>query len=303
MTQSPYRSGFIAIVGRTNVGKSTLMNALIGEKVAIVADRPQTTRFRIRGVLTRSAYQMVFIDTPGMHTPKNQLSRMMVASAQGSLQDVDAALVVVDAAAGIGPGDERMLQIAGRCGAPVVVAVNKTDALSHAQLGDQLAKLAAMLPESTREVLPVSARTGENLPQLESILRELLPEGPQYYPEDMMTDQPEYRMAAEAIREKALTLLSDEVPHGIGVDVTRMRPGVQGKLVISACIYCERETHKGIIIGKNGAMLKKIGSQARVDLEDLLGEPVYLDLWVKVSPGWRDNAGQVRSLGYIDEEE
>lgn len=292
-----FKSGFVAILGRPNVGKSTLMNAMIGDKVAIVSPKPQTTRNRLMGVLTKPEFQIVFLDTPGIHRPKNKLGDYMVKSAEDAAKDVDAILVVVDAKSGVGPNDRIIYQNAAARRVPVVVAVNKSDVCSEEELLKALSAFSDA-PEQV-EILPTSGKTGRGLEELMGLLEGYLPEGPHYFPEDMITDQPEQAVVAELIREKALMLLEEEVPHGIGVEILSFKKRENQDLVdIQATIYCERESHKRIVIGKNGAMLKKIGSMARPDIERVLGNRVYLELWVKVKEDWRNKMSVLRTLGY-----
>ncbi|HPF54000.1 MAG TPA: GTPase Era [Clostridia bacterium] len=294
-----YKSGFFSIVGCPNVGKSTLLNALVGQKIAIVTDRAQTTRNRITGVLTRDDYQMIFLDTPGMTSPKNKLGQYMQKTATDSLSDVEAVIFMADVLIGV---RERDLAILGRLAsvkAPVVVLFNKCDKASKAQIDEakENVKSAGDFPVT----LCVSAKTGEGMAELEKLLTSYLVEGPQYFPPDMVTDQPERLIAGEMIREKALMLLSEEVPHGIGVVIDKMELREGGELMdVWATIYCERESHKGIIIGKGGKMLKRIGSEARKDVEWLLGVRVNLQLWVKVKDDWRNKTSILNELGYND---
>ena len=291
-----YKSGFVALVGRSNVGKSTLMNGMIGEKVAIVSPKAQPTRSNLQGVLTREGWQAVFIDTPGIHQPRTKLGEHMERQAKQALDDVDLAILVVDAQAGVGEGDLAILsRLEGRR-VPLVVAVNKTDACCE---GRTLRSLSAFSGRQVEHVLPISAKTGANVEELVEIIHSYMREGPQYFPDDRITDQPERVLAAELIREKALLLLNDEVPHGIGVEILSIKPRPEGALLdIHATIYCEKPSHKRIIIGKNGAVLREIGTQARVDLERLFGKRVYLNLWVKVQENWRNRASDLRTLGY-----
>ncbi len=297
MLSNEYHSGFVAIVGRPNVGKSTLMNAMIGEKIAIVSDKPQTTRNRIQCVLTRKNYQIVFVDTPGIHKPKNKLGEYMVGAARTAMSDMDAVLFLVDGADGIGGGDRHIAEMLKDCSAPVVLAVNKIDKAQGQQVARDAAELSVL--GGFDRTVEISASVGTNLHMLEEILLSYLPEGPQYYPEDMITDQPERLIISELIREKALSLLKEEVPHGIGVEIERMEERQNAQLVdIFAAIYCEKTSHKGIIIGKGGRMLKDIGSKARADIEGLLGTKVYLELWVKVKDDWRNDSNTLSNLGY-----
>lgn len=292
-----YHSGFVSIIGRPNVGKSTLMNAMIGEKIAIISNKPQTTRNRIQCVLTRPEYQIVFIDTPGLHKPKNKLGEYMVNAASSTLDEVDAILFVVDIKDGIGGGDKRIIEMLKGVKAPIILAANKIDGMSTKKIDGELSKIEQF--DIFDRIVKVSASTGENLDQLEDILRSYMPEGPQYYPPDMITDQPERIIIAELIREKALNFLREEIPHGIGVEIMHMEERDDKNIIdINATIYCEKNSHKSIIIGKGGSMLKAIGSSARSDIEKLLDTHVYLELWVKVKDDWRNSPGMLRTLGY-----
>lgn len=290
----PYHSGFITIVGRPNVGKSTLMNALVGEKVAIVSNRPQTTRNRIMGVMTRQDCQIVFLDTPGIHHPRTRLGEYMMQSVRDAMDGMDGMLVLVDATQ-VGEQDRRIVAEMGEKKVPKVLALNKIDLMPKEKL---LALMATFADCGYDAIIPISARDGDGLEDLAKALIASLPEGPQYFPEDMMTDQPERQICAEMIREKALLHLRDEVPHGIGVEMMAMNKENDDFMEIHATIYCERDAHKGIIIGKHGAMLQLIGSEARKDIEQLLGMHVNLKLWVKVRPDWRNRMSDLRTLGY-----
>ena len=295
MTQTkPYHSGFITIVGRPNVGKSTLMNALVGEKVAIVSNRPQTTRNRIMGVMTRQDCQIVFLDTPGIHHPRTRLGEYMMQSVRDAMDGMDGMLVLVDATQ-VGEQDRRIVSEMGEKKVPKVLALNKIGLMPKEKL---LALMATFADCGYDAIIPISARDGDGLEELARALIASLPEGPQYFPEDMMTDQPERQICAEMIREKALLHLRDEVPHGIGVEMMAMNKESDDFMEIHATIYCERDAHKGIIIGKHGAMLQLIGSEARKDIEQLLGMHVNLKLWVKVRPDWRNRMDDLRTLGY-----
>ena len=295
MTQTkPYHSGFITIVGQPNVGKSTLMNALVGEKVAIVSNRPQTTRNRIMGVMTRQDCQIVFLDTPGIHHPRTRLGEYMMQSVRDAMDGMDGMLVLVDATQ-VGEQDRRIVTEMGEKKVPKVLALNKIDLMPKEKL---LALMATFADCGYDAIIPISARDGDGLEELARALIASLPEGPQYFPEDMMTDQPERQICAEMIREKALLHLRDEVPHGIGVEMMAMNKENDDFMEIHATIYCERDAHKGIIIGKHGAMLQLIGSEARKDIEQLLGMHVNLKLWVKVRPDWRNRMSDLRTLGY-----
>ena len=292
--QKPYHSGFITIIGRPNVGKSTLMNALVGEKVAIVSNRPQTTRNRIMGVMTRKDCQIVFLDTPGIHHPRTRLGEYMMQSVRDAMDGMDGMLVLVDATQ-VGEQDRRIVTEMGGKKVPKVLALNKIDLMPKEKL---LALMATFADCGYDAIIPISARDGDGLEELAQALIASLPEGPQYFPEDMMTDQPERQICAEMIREKALLHLRDEVPHGIGVEMMAMNKENDDFMEIHATIYCERDAHKGIIIGKHGAMLQLIGSEARKDIEQLLGMHVNLKLWVKVRPDWRNRMSDLRTLGY-----
>ena len=295
MTQTkPYHSGFITIVGRPNVGKSTLMNALVGEKVAIVSNRPQTTRNRIMGVMTRQDCQIVFLDTPGIHHPRTRLGEYMMQSVRDAMDGMDGMLVLVDATQ-VGEQDRRIVTEMGEKKVPKVLALNKIDLMPKEKL---LALMATFADCGYDAIIPISARDGDGLEELARALIASLPEGPQYFPEDMMTDQPERQICAEMIREKALLHLRDEVPHGIGVEMMAMNKESDDFMEIHATIYCERDAHKGIIIGKGGSMLKKIGSQARTEIEEFLECQVNLQLWVKVKKDWRDSDFLLKNFGY-----
>ena len=293
-----FKSAFIAIVGSPNVGKSTLINRIVGAKVAIVSKKPQTTRNKIAGILTGRDFQMVFLDTPGVHSPKNKLGEYMVRTAFDTTRDVEAVLFVCDAKHGLGQRDKDILHQLIKGGLPVVAAINKIDAAGKA-------KIIAMAESIQGEGLPpddvffISAKTGEGVDELMADIKRYLADGPKYYPDDTYTDQPERVIAAEMIREKALGLLKEEVPHGIGVRIDRVQFREDKPIVeIGATIICERQSHKGIIIGKGGKMLKNIGTQARGDLEMLFGTKVFLELWVKVEESWRNSRRVMHELGY-----
>lgn len=296
-----FRSGFITIIGSPNAGKSTLLNLLVGQKVSIVSERAQTTRNRIAGVVTRKNYQIVFLDTPGVTGAKNRLGEYMLKVAYDSLKEVECVLFMLDASKGIRDMDEALIEnLRQRVGnTPVVAAINKTDISTF----DGIETIRERLEKESfiTKILPISAETGRNVEKLEEILSGYLVEGPMYYPEDMVTDQPMRVIASEIIREKALRALRQEIPHGIGVEIEKIFLREDGINDISAVIYCERESHKGIIIGKAGAMLKRIGSNARPEIETLFGTKVNLKLWVKVRPDWRNSANALRELGYNDD--
>ena len=293
MTEN-FKSGFATLIGRPNVGKSTLMNSFVGEKVAIVSNKPQTTRNRIMGVASGEGWQMVFLDTPGLHTPRTRLGEYMVKAANDALDGIDALIVMVDGGF-VGNMDREILQKMAQTRVKKALVVNKIDTIPRAALASLLATFNDAPYDA---VVPVSARNGDGMDELRRLLVSFLPEGPRYFPEDMMTDQPERVLCAEIIREKALRNLRDEVPHGIGVEMQSMAKLPSGVMEIHATLYCERESHKRIIIGRQGAMLGKIGAEARADIERLLGGQVLLKLWVKVREDWRNRADDLRTLGY-----
>jgi len=284
----------VMVLGIPNVGKSTLMNAMVGEKIAIVSSRPQTTRNRIMGVMTRPDWQIVFLDTPGIHTPRTKLGESMMQSVKDAMDGMDGVLVLVDATQ-VGEHDRAIVRDMAGKKVPKVLAINKIDLLPPEKLLGLIASFADLGYDA---IIPISAKTGDGLDDLTKQLATHLPEGPKYFPDDMMTDQPERLICAELIREKALQHLRDEVPHGIGVEMMGMEKMNDNFMEINATIYCERDAHKGIIIGKHGAMLQTIGSEAREDIEKLLGLHVNLKLWVKVRPDWRNRASDLRTLGY-----
>ena len=294
-----YKSGFVTLIGRPNVGKSTLMNYLIGQKVAITSNKPQTTRNRIQTVLTRPEGQIVFVDTPGIHKAKNKLGEYMVNIARHSLDDVDAALWLVEPSTFIGAGERHIMEQLKKITTPVVLVINKIDLVNMEEV---LTCIDAYRKEyDFAEIVPVSARSGENTEELIRVILQYLPYGPQFYDEDTITDQPERQIVAELIREKALHCLEDEIPHGIAVAIDRMK--MQKKVMhIDATVICERDSHKGIIIGKQGAMLKKIGSTARFEIEKMLGCRANLKLWVKVQKNWRDSDFLMKNFGYTKDE-
>jgi GTP-binding protein Era len=291
-----HKSAFIAVVGRPNVGKSTLVNRIVGEKVAIVSRKPQTTRNRITGVLSGRDYQMVFIDTPGVHDPQTRLGDYMVKTAFDATRDVEAVLFMADAARGVTDADINLLERLIKGGLPVVAAVNKTDKAGKQK---SLEAVAALQEKGPELVLPISAKLGDGVDELVLALKQYLVPGPRYFPDDEYTDQPERVIAAEMIREKALHLLEEEVPHGIGVLVERVHYREdRGITDVAAVIICEKDSHKGIVIGKGGKMLRRIGTEARKDLEMLFGTQVYLELFVKVEKDWRNSPRMMRELGY-----
>ncbi|MDD6435176.1 MAG: GTPase Era [Clostridiales bacterium] len=296
--ESNKKSGFVSLVGRSNVGKSTLMNEMIGQKIAITSNKPQTTRNQIRTVYTGEEGQIVFVDTPGMHKAKNKLGEYMVRAASLGMRDVDVILWLVEASTFVGQGDKDMAERLNGVGIPVILVINKIDMVSRDELIKIIDKYRKLLDFA--EIVPVSALKGTNTDELLSVIFKYLPEGPMYFASDMITDQPERQIVAEMIREKALRCLSDEIPHGIAVTVDKMeeRRGKYPLVNIDATIICERDSHKGIIIGKQGQMLKKIGSAARYEIENLLKEKVNLQIWVKVKKDWRESDYLVRNFGY-----
>ena len=287
-------SGFVTIIGRPNVGKSSLMNRMIGEKIAIVSSRPQTTRSRIMGVLSQADYQIVFLDTPGIHDPRTRLGEYMMHSVRDAMDGMDAVLVIFDVTH-LTDNDLSIATDMKEKKVPVILALNKIDLASPEEI---LAATAKAADAGFDEIIPVSAKTGSGVDELIQCIRKQLPEGPRYFPDDMITDQPERILCAEIIREKALRHLRDEVPHGIGVEIMKIEQLSDRLTEINATVYCERSAHKGIIIGKNGAMLQTIGTEARGDIEKLLDTHVNLKLWVKVRPDWRNNVSDLKNLGY-----
>ena len=301
-----FHSGFVALIGRPNVGKSTLMNCLIGEKIAITSHKPQTTRNKITSILTKDDFQCVFLDTPGIHKPKSKLNLDTGAISDGGADDnyslltfneVDLVLMLIEPTTEVQTMDEYVLERIKNVKTPVVLVINKIDTVEREALLEVISVYSKAYPFA--EVVPISAMKDRNTGELLEVIRKYLPEGPQYFPADMVTDQPERQIASEIIREKALYLLQDEVPHGIAVEIMSMKKRPDKDIVdVQATIYCERDSHKGIIIGKQGAMLKRIGSTARYDMQRLLGSPIYLQLWVKVKKDWRDSDFLLKNFGY-----
>ncbi len=294
-----YRSGFVTLIGRPNVGKSTLMNYLVGQKIAITSKKPQTTRNRIQTVLTTEKGQIVFVDTPGIHKAKNKLGEYMVNVARQTLNEVDVILWLVEPTTFIGAGEQHIIERLKKVNTPVILVINKIDSVKKEEILKAIAAYKDQMEFA--EIVPVSARSGENTGELLKTVMKYLPYGPQYYDEDTVTDQPERQIVAELIREKALHCLEDEIPHGIAVTIESMKR--KGKVIhIEATIICERDSHKGIIIGKQGNMLKKIGSTARYEIEKMLECQVNLKLWVKVKKDWRDSEYLMKNFGYREEE-
>ena len=297
--KNDFKSGFVTLIGRPNVGKSTLMNYLIGQKIAITSNKPQTTRNRIQTVLTTDEGQIVFVDTPGIHKAKNKLGEYMVNVAEKTLNEVDVVLWLVEPTTFIGAGEQHIAKQLQRVKTPVILVINKVDSVKREEILPAIAAYKDIYDFA--DIVPVSARSGDNTDELLRVIMKYLPYGPQFYDEDTVTDQPERQIVAELIREKALHSLQDEIPHGIAVAIDRMK--MQNKVMhIDATIICERDSHKGIIIGKQGSMLKKIGSTARYEIERMLDCKVNLKLWVKVKKDWRDSEFLMKNFGYRDEE-
>ncbi|MBQ8340838.1 MAG: GTPase Era [Clostridia bacterium] len=292
------KSGYIAIVGRPNVGKSTLLNHMLGEKIAIVSAKPQTTRNRIVGILTKGEAQFVFVDTPGMHKPQSALGDFMMETAKSSMVEADAVLLMVDPGKPVSKVEENVITYLKQSGVPTVLVLNKTDLYNAPEIAECIKTYAAL--HNFSAVVPISAKNGKLVDELLAECEKLLSESPWFFPEDMITDQPERQMAAEIIREKLLRTLNKEVPHGVAVVIEEFKE--EGKMIrIRAEIFCEKTSHKGIIVGKNGEELKRVGTYAREDLEKLFGCKVYLNLWVKVKENWRESRAAVGNFGYREE--
>ncbi|KPU44107.1 GTPase Era [Oxobacter pfennigii] len=291
-----FKSGFVTIIGRPNVGKSTIMNNIIGEKLSIISNKPQTTRNTIQSVLTRDDCQMVFIDTPGIHKPKHKLGEYMVKIAEDTLNEVDTILFMTTPDKEVGPGDKFIMEQFKKTKTPVLLVINKIDQADKDKLIMTIDNYSREF--KFHEIIPVSALTGENIATLIDVIKKILPEGPKYFPDDTVTDQAERFIVAEIIREKALNNLEQEVPHGIATEIIGMKEQENNIMNINAVIYCEKDSHKGIIIGKNGQMLKKIGAEARLDIERLLGIKVFLEIWVKVKKDWRNDSFTLKGFGY-----
>ncbi len=294
-----YKSGFVTLIGRPNVGKSTLMNHLIGQKIAIMSNKPQTTRNRIKTILTTEEGQIVFVDTPGIHKAKNKLDEYMVNVAEKTLNEVDVVLWLVEPTTFIGAGEQHIAKQLKKVKTPVILVINKIDSVKREAVFPAIAAYKDIYDFA--EIVPVSARNGNNTDELIRVVMSYLPYGPQFYDEDTVTDQPERQIVAELIREKALHCLQDEIPHGIAVAIDRMKAN-RKVMHIEATIICERDSHKGIIIGRQGNMLKKIGSTARFEIEKMLEMQVNLKLWVKVKKDWRDSEFLMKNFGYREEE-
>lgn len=291
-----FKSGYVTIIGRPNVGKSTLLNRLMGQKLAIVSSKPQTTRNNIQTVLTDKEHQIIFVDTPGMHKPKHKLGEYMVKIAKDSMKDVDLILFLTNPDDEVGRGDQFILEQLKELDIPVFLVLNKIDENTQDRVATSLQRYGEYL--SFKEIIPISALKSKNLDTLLDLIKNYLPEGPQYFPEDLVTEQQERFIVSEIIREKALKLLTQEVPHGIAVEVVAMKPDEKGIYEIEANMLCEKDSHKGIIIGKEGKMLKKIVDYSKSDIETLLQAKVKLNVWIKVRKEWRDNPTFLKDLGY-----
>ena len=291
------KSGIITICGRPNVGKSTLTNALVGEKVAIVTNKPQTTRNRICGILNRDDCQYVFVDTPGLHKARTRLGDFMVNVVKESVADVDAIMLLVEPIPNIGAPEQVLIDRIKTLGCPAVLVINKVDTLEEKEKLLEVIKVYSEAFDWTA-IVPLSAKEKEGVEELLDVLKGFLPEGPQLFPEDMSSDQPDRQMMAEIVREKLLLCLDKEIPHGTAVEITRFAERDDEVIEVEATIYCEKNSHKGIIIGKGGSMLKKVSTQARIDMERFMGTKVYLQTWVKVKENWRDNPAAIQNFGY-----
>lgn len=292
-----YKSGFVSVIGRPNVGKSTLLNQVIGQKISIISDKPQTTRNKIQLVYTEDNFQVVFLDTPGIQLPKNKLGEYMLKISKSTLQEVDVVAFVVDESMSTGSMDSYIIEDLKDITTPIVLLINKIDKLSQEEVFQLIEKYDKM--NLFKEIIPISALNNTNIDRFIHVLAEMLPAGPQYFPEDMITDQPEKFVISELIREKALINLEEEIPHGIFVTIDSFKERPNNNLIdVFATIICEKKSHKGIVIGKNGRMLKEIGQSARMDIENLLDAKVNLQLWVKVVPNWREKADKVKYFGY-----
>ncbi|MBG9448616.1 GTPase Era [Cytobacillus firmus] len=300
-TQQGHKSGFISIIGRPNVGKSTFLNRVIGQKIAIMSDKPQTTRNKVQGVLTTNDAQFIFIDTPGIHKPKHKLGDFMMKVAQNTLKEVDVILFMVNAQEGFGRGEEFILEKFQSVRTPIFLVINKIDQVHP----DELFKIIESYKEKYdfNEIIPISALEGNNVETLLEQIKKYIPEGPQFYPADQVTDHPERFIVSELIREKALHLTREEIPHSLAVTIDKMERREDKDVVhVMATIIVERDSQKGIVIGKQGKMLKEIGKRARVDIENLLGSQVFLELWVKVQKDWRNKMSQLRDFGFREDE-
>ena len=290
-----FKSGFVSIVGMANVGKSTLLNKIAGQKIAIISDKPQTTRNKILAIYTNEDEQIIFTDTPGIHKPHNKLGEVMVKTANESMSDTDVIVFMIDATKGIQEMEKDIAKSISKSNTPCILVLNKIDNMQKDMLLPVIADYSSLC--DFEAIVPISAKSGDGIEILLNNIRQYIKEGPQYYYDDMITDQPEKQIAAEIIREKLLWLLDKEVPHGIVIEIEKMQEK-KNLTAITASIFCEKATHKGIIIGKNGDMLKKIGTMARIDIEKMLDKKVYLELWVKVKADWRNNNALIKNFGF-----
>ncbi|MDE9903399.1 GTPase Era [Staphylococcus pseudintermedius] len=297
---SEYKSGFVIIIGRPNVGKSTFVNRVIGHKIAIMSDKAQTTRNKIQGVMTQQDAQIVFLDTPGIHKPKHKLGDYMMKVAKNTLSEIDAVMFMVNVNEEIGRGDEYIMEMLKTVKTPVFLVLNKIDLVHPDALMPRIEQYQRYMDFA--EIIPISALEGHNVDHFINVLKSYLPEGPQYYPDGQISDHPEQFVVSELIREKILQTTSEEIPHAIGVNVERMTQESEDRVHIEAVIYVERDSQKGIVIGKGGKKLKEVGKRARLDIEHLLGSKVYLDLWVKVQKDWRNKSSFIKQMGYVEDE-
>ncbi|WP_282068602.1 GTPase Era [Bacillus pumilus] len=300
MTNESFKSGFVSIIGRPNVGKSTFLNRVIGQKIAIMSDKPQTTRNKVQGVLTTNTSQTIFIDTPGIHKPKHKLGDFMMRVATNTLKEVDLILFMINAQEGYGKGDEFIIERLKQTSTPVFLVVNKIDQIHPDELFLLIDEYRTRYP--FKEIVPISALEGNNIDTLLQQIEGYLPEGPQFYPADQVTDHPERFIISELIREKVLHLTREEIPHSIAVAIESIKPEENGKIHVAATIVVERDSQKGIVIGKRGSLLKEVGQKARRDIEALLGSKVYLELWVKVQKDWRNKSTHLRDFGFREDE-
>ncbi|MGO4062150.1 GTPase Era [Staphylococcus pseudintermedius] len=297
---SEYKSGFVTIIGRPNVGKSTFVNRVIGHKIAIMSDKAQTTRNKIQGVMTQQDAQIVFLDTPGIHKPKHKLGDYMMKVAKNTLSEIDAVMFMINVNEEIGRGDEYIMEMLKTVKTPVFLVLNKIDLVHPDALMPRIEQYQRYMDFA--EIIPISALEGHNVDHFINVLKSYLPEGPQYYPDGQISDHPEQFVVSELIREKILQTTSEEIPHAIGVNVERMTQESEDRVHIEAVIYVERDSQKGIVIGKGGKKLKEVGKRARLDIEHLLGSKVYLDLWVKVQKDWRNKSSFIKQMGYVEDE-
>lgn len=298
---SEHKSGFVSIIGRPNVGKSTFVNRVIGHKIAIMSDKPQTTRNKIQGVMTQEDAQIIFLDTPGIHKPKHKLGDYMMHVARNTLAEIDAIMFMVNINEEIGRGDEYIMEMLKHGDTPVFLVLNKIDLVHPDDLMPKIEQYQTYMDFT--EIVPISALEGHNVDHFIEVLKSYLPEGPKYYPDDQISDHPEQFVVSELIREKILHLTSEEIPHSIGVNVDRMIKESESRVRIEATIFVERNSQKGIVIGKGGKKLKEVGKRARLDIEHLLGSKVYLELWVKVQKDWRNKVNFIRQMGYIEDQD